>query len=248
MAHGRTGLVLILAVETATEQMACALGDREGVIASVQVTGGRRHVETLAPAIEFMCQQAHVRIEDVVVVAADVGPGLFSGLRVGVATAKALAQALRVPTVGVVSLDLLAFHARFSSRLIVSAIDARRGEIFNAFYRQVPGGAQRISPYRLDKPGDLTAELVATGEDYLLVGDAVLRYPELLDDVKGGESGGAGHRHPSVGALVELAHARAVREDFVPARELVPFYMRRSDAEINWDAAAARSRRETAAS
>ena len=240
--------MLILAVETATEQMACALGDREGVIASVQVTGGRRHVETLAPAIAFMCEQTHVRVEDVAVIAADVGPGLFSGLRVGVSTAKALAQALRVPTVGVASLDLLAFNARFSNRLIVAAIDARRGEVFNAFYRQVPGGAQRISPYRLDKPADLTAELVATGEECLVVGDAVRRYPEILDDVKGGESGGATHRHPSVAALVELAHARAVREEFVPARELVPLYMRRSDAEINWDTSAARSRRETAAS
>ena len=247
MGRRRSAPVLILAVETATEQMACALGDRAGVIASAQVTGGRRHVETLAPAIQFLCEQARVRLDDVAVIAADVGPGLFSGLRVGVSTAKALAQALRVPTVGVSSLDLLAFGARFSNRLVVAAIDARRGEIFNAFYRHVPGGAQRVSPYRLDKPADLTAELVATGEECLLVGDAVARYPEILDDVKGGESGGAGHRHPSVAALVELAHARAEREEFVPARELAPLYMRRSEAEINWEAAAARSRRDTAA-
>ena len=73
-------------------------------------------------------------------VAVDLGPGLFTGLRVGIATAKAIAQALRVPMIGVSSLDLLAFPARFSHRLIAAVIDARRGEVFSA---PVPPGARR---------------------------------------------------------------------------------------------------------
>ena len=70
---------------------------------------GRRHVETLVPAIEFMCRQATIDLSEISAIAVDVGPGLFSGLRVGVAAAKALSQALRIPTIGISSLDLLAF-------------------------------------------------------------------------------------------------------------------------------------------
>lgn len=232
-------IVLILGIETASAAMGCALGSHEGVLAAVHLSGGRRHVETLVPAIEFMCRQSGVKLSDVACIAADIGPGPFSGLRVGVATAKALGQALRVPTVGVPSLDLLAFPLRFTSRLIVATLDARRGEVFHAFYRQVPGGVQRLSPYQLDTPDDLAAELLARGEDCLLVGDGALRYPEVLCAAAHCETTGPLHAQPSAGALVELAHARALREEFEPAAELLPLYIRRSDAEINWDIAIA---------
>jgi len=226
--------VLILGIETATMAVGCAIGGHEGILASFHAARGRRHVETLAPAIEFTCRQARIELSEISVVAVDIGPGLFSGLRVGVATAKALAQALRVPVIGVSSLDLLAFPVRFSTRLIVPTIDARRGEVFYAFYRHVPGGAQRLSPYQLGSPADLASELQATGEDCLVVGDGALRYPEILTEVARCEAGDRASAYPSAASLVELAHPRALREEFVPASELAPMYLRKSDAEINW--------------
>jgi tRNA threonylcarbamoyladenosine biosynthesis protein TsaB len=229
--------VLILGLETATLQVGCAIGGHEGVLASFHSAKGRRHVETLMPAVEFMCEHARIDLGEISVVAVDVGPGLFSGLRVGVAAAKALAQALRVPTIGISSLDLLAFPVRYTNRLIVPAIDARRGELFYAFYRQVPGGAQRLSPYQIGSPEDLASELLALGEDCLVVGDGALRYPEILTEVSRCEAGDATSAFPSAASLVELAHPKALREEFVPPWELEPLYLRKSDAEINWDAA-----------
>jgi tRNA threonylcarbamoyladenosine biosynthesis protein TsaB len=231
--------MLILGIETATVQVGCAIGGHEGVLASFHVAHKRRHVESLVPAIRFMCDQAGIDLAEIAVVAVDVGPGLFSGLRVGVAAAKALGHALRVPTIGVPSLDLLAFPVRYSSRLIVPAIDARRGELFYALYRQVPGGAQRLSPYQLGSPDDLASELLARNEDCLVVGDGALRYQEILTGVSGCEAGDATSAYPSAAALVELAHPRALREEFVPPWELQPLYLRKSDAEINWSAAQA---------
>ena len=136
--------MIVLGIETATQQAGCALGGVEGVLASFHVSRGRRHAETLVPAVQFTCRQAQVRLSEVSVVAVDVGPGLFTGLRVGVATAKALAQGLRVPMIGLSSLDLLAFGVRHTDRLIAAVVDARRGEVFSAFYRSVPGGVQRL--------------------------------------------------------------------------------------------------------
>jgi tRNA threonylcarbamoyladenosine biosynthesis protein TsaB len=226
--------MLILGIETATIQAGCAIGGHEGVLAMAQSAKGRRHAETLAPAIQFICQQADITLDEISVVAVDIGPGLFTGLRVGVATAKALAHAIGVPMIGVASLDLLAFPLRFSPKLVVAAIDARRGELYYSFYRQVPGGIQRLGDHRIATPDDLASELSASSEEILLVGDGAHRYQETFANMDKVELADSGLNHPSASSLVHLAHARALREQFERAAEIDPIYLRKPDAEINW--------------
>lgn len=226
--------MLILGIETATVQAGCAIGGHEGVLASAHSAKGKRHAENLTPAIEFICQQAQIELSEIGLVAVDIGPGLFTGLRVGVATAKAVAFALRVPMIGASSLDLLAFPVRFSPRLIVASIDARRNELYYAFYRQVPGGVQRISEPAVGSADDLASELLAIGEEVLLVGDGAHRYREAFDGLAKVEIVDPGNSYPSAASLVQLAHARALREDFQQIDSIQPVYLRRPDAEINW--------------
>ncbi len=136
--------------------------------------------------------------------------------------------------IGVSSLDLVAFPVRFTNRLIVAAIDARRGELFYGFYRQVPGGIQRLSDHQIGSPDDLASELLATGEDCLLVGDGALRYREVFEGLNKVDMGDEEFAYPSATSLVMLAHAQALREQFVKPWELQPLYLRKPDAEINW--------------
>jgi tRNA threonylcarbamoyladenosine biosynthesis protein TsaB len=218
----------------------CALGDHEGVLGSFTAARGRRHAETLAPAIEFVCAQARVRLHDVGAIAVDVGPGLFTGLRVGIATAKALAFGLRVPVVGFSSLDLLAHPHRGSHRLIVAVLDARRGEVFTASYRQVPGGVQRVTDYRVCAPEALAAELQADRQEALVVGDGAQRYAAAFDGVDHVELGSAGCKYPSPADLVELARPRVLREEFVSPGELRAMYLRKPDADEAWASALGR--------
>ena len=226
--------MLILGIDTATSQVSVAVGGHEGVLAATQSTRAKRHAETLTPAIRFVCEQARVELREISVVAVDLGPGLFTGLRVGIATAKAMAHALRVPMIGVSSVDLVAFPVRYSSRLIVAAVDARRGELFAAFYRQVPGGIQRLGDPAVLTPEDLASELIATGEDCLLVGDGAQRYQEVFEGMNKVELAGIELSSPSATSLVMLAHAQALREQFVKPWDLQPLYLRKPDAEINW--------------
>jgi len=227
--------VIILGIDTATDQVGVALGGVEGVLAEFRVARGRRHAETLAPAVDFVCRQAGIELSDVSVVAVDVGPGLFTGLRVGLAAAKAIASALRTPMIGLPSLDLLAFPLRHTARTVVPVVDARRSEVFTTTYRTVPGGLQRLAPYRLCSPTDLLAELQATDEEHVLAGDGALRYAEVFSGDSRIELATVGYAYPSAAALVELSQPRALREDFVQPWEVQPLYLRRPDAEINWD-------------
>jgi tRNA threonylcarbamoyladenosine biosynthesis protein TsaB len=226
--------VIILGIETSTEQVGCAIGGQEGVLAAFQAARGRRHAETITPAIEFVCAQAQIELTRVSTVAVGLGPGLFTGLRVGIATGKAIALALRVPMVGIPSLDLLAYAVRQSPKLIVPVIDAKRGEVFSALYRHVPGGVQRLSGFDVMSPDDLASDLVARGEECLLVGDGAARYAEVFADNDQIELGTAGTAYPSPTSLVELAHPRALREEFVQPSEIEPLYVRSADARINW--------------
>jgi tRNA threonylcarbamoyladenosine biosynthesis protein TsaB len=229
--------MLLLAIDTATSQVSVALGDGGRVLGEVSLHGGRRHAEQVAPAIQYLCAELDVSLSHLAAIAVDVGPGLFTGLRVGVTTAKVMAQALRIPVVGIVSLDLVAYRLRHADRMVVAVLDARRREVFCATYRPVPGGVQRMSEYEVRPPAELIADLEAGSDELLLAGDGIDVAREAFAAIDHAELAGPAHAAPSVAALVELATARVEREEFDQPGSLRPFYLRSSDAEINWDTA-----------
>lgn len=224
--------MLILGIETATAQVSVAVGGHEGVIGLFEVARGRRHAEILAPAIEFTLRQAEIGLDEISVIAVDTGPGLFTGMRVGLASAKALAQALRIPMIGISSLDLLAFPQRHTDRVVVPVIDARKGEVFWAMYRQVPGGLQQVAAPTVGPVEELVADLLARSQEALCVGDGAHRYRDEI--IEGYHCEIGEEMYPSAAPLVKLAHARALREDWVSPREITATYLRAPDAQINW--------------
>jgi len=226
--------VLILGIETATDQVGVALGHHAGVLGAFEISRPRQHAELLAPMIEQLCRQCDVAVAELGVIAVDVGPGLFTGMRVGLATAKAMAQALRIPVIGLSSLDLLAYPLRHAHGEIASVIDARRGELYFAFYRPVPGGVQRCSEPMVGTYDDLLAEVIAAPTPPLLVGDGARVHAARLREAGRCDLADEAMQYPSASALVQLAHAKALREDWVNPWELAPLYLRAPDAQINW--------------
>lgn len=227
--------MLVLALETSTPQTGVALGSEQGVLASATVAWARGHQEVVAPAVEHILGWAEVDLGQVAGVAVGLGPGLFTGLRVGVATARGLAQVLGLPMVGIGSLDVLAFGVRHTRSRIGAVIDGRRGEVFFAFYRPVPGGVARESGFAVGPPSHLAAELAVSREDTLLVGDGALLYRrELESSGTPLEFSSISRAFPQAVSLLELAVPRFQREETSRPDDLVPLYVRRSDAEINW--------------
>lgn len=224
--------MLLLAIETSTARSSVALVDRDRVLATATLGLGRRHGEFVAPAITFCLAQAGRRVEDVTGVAVGLGPGLYTGLRVGVVTASVFAAARDLPCVGLTCTDVLAFRARHTRRLVCVAIDARRGEVYSALYRATPGGSQCVRALEVGAPERLAEELRATGEDALVVGDATERHGDVLAPA-------AALAGPELGRLVAsdlgtLARDRFLREATVRASELEPVYLREADAQIGW--------------
>ncbi|MFA9429657.1 tRNA (adenosine(37)-N6)-threonylcarbamoyltransferase complex dimerization subunit type 1 TsaB [Egicoccus sp. AB-alg2] len=226
--------VLVLGLETSTGQSSVALVGNDGVVASASLGVARRHGEFLAPAIRFCLTQAGVDVERVTGVAVGLGPGLYTGLRVGIATAQAFAAARDLPVVGLSGLDVIAFQARHVRRLICAVIDARRGELFWALYRAVPGGVQRQTELRVGTPPQLAAELEAAGEDCLVIGDGLARARDDLRRV-GVDASDLFDASPDAAHLAELAVPRFEREETTRPTDLLPIYLRQADAKIGWE-------------
>jgi tRNA threonylcarbamoyladenosine biosynthesis protein TsaB len=227
--------VIVLGIDTSSNHASVALGTETGILGATQFTGPHKQ-DPLVPAIEQLLDWTGVRLPQVGGIAVGLGPGLYTGLRVGVEVGKSLAQVLYLPIVGISSLDILAFGAHTTRRLIGAVLDARRGEVFFAFYRSVPGGVMRLGDHRVGRPEALAAEFVAMSEDVLLVGNGAILYRQELEE--------AGPRvafapvalsTPLASSLVEVAGPRFIREETDRPTDVMPIYLRKTDAEIAWD-------------
>ena len=222
----------IVAVETATGVTSVALGDGRNVEASAARADRRGHVGFLVPALEFCFAQAGWRPQEIDVVAVDVGPGRFGGIRGGLATAQALAGAVGVPLAPVCSLDAVAFAAATGHRRVWAVVDARRGEVAVAPYRPVPGGVVRDGPPELVTAEGFRGLLESDPAQKLVVGDWAVLPEGMLLGIHGVRTGGP--RHPSAAAVMEVARGMAERGSFPHPDEVRPFYLREPDVRINW--------------
>jgi tRNA threonylcarbamoyladenosine biosynthesis protein TsaB len=191
------------------------------------------HNQRLLPGIDRILTDADWTLEDLDAMAVSLGPGSFTGLRIGLSVAKGLAWATGKPLAGVPTLDALAANVPLAPYPIYPVLDARKGEIYTALYRmgnkQVPA---RLTPYMTIKPEKL-ANLIS--EETVLVGDALLRYGEYLT----GKLGDRLHQVPphlnvvyasSVAWLAWQKLRRGMHEDI---SSCTPLYVRPSEAELN---------------
>jgi tRNA threonylcarbamoyladenosine biosynthesis protein TsaB len=228
--------MIVVGIETSTPQVSVAIGTEREILGRIQVAGRARQ-ESVTPALEQLLRWTGTDLGQVAGFAVGIGPGLFTGLRVGVETAKTLAQATHAMILGFTSLDTLAYAVRFTTRTILAVVDARRGEVFSATYGPVPGGVIRESAPTVSTPDHLAADLAASPRDVLAVGDGAILYRDVLQEQHGGrlEFASAAVAHPDAASLVELAVPRFLREEHDELYDVVPLYLRKSDAEIAWD-------------
>lgn len=218
--------MLVLAIESATDLVGAAIGDDHGVVAEAVTLGRRRHAECLVPIVRHVLSQAGVTLHQLAVIAVDIGPGLFTGLRVGVATANGLAAGLGCPVIGVQSVDVL---AESTSGSVLSVVDARRGQVFAASYHDgVP-----VEPAALLDPVDVAALVTATPT--VAVGDGAARYRQILEAVPGVVVGGPASRHPRPASLEQVARRRVAADASAAGLgPVLPTYLRHADVRVGW--------------
>ncbi|MFF4956594.1 tRNA (adenosine(37)-N6)-threonylcarbamoyltransferase complex dimerization subunit type 1 TsaB [Streptomyces sp. NPDC001222] len=207
--------MLLLALDTATPAVTVALHDGTSVVASSTQVDARRHGELLLPAVDRVLAEADTRLDAVTGVVVGVGPGPYTGLRVGLMTADTFGLALGVPVYGVCTLDGLAYASDLEVPFVV-ATDARRKEVYWARY---DNARTRVTDPSVDRPADIAEQVAGLPA----VGAGALLYPDAFPQAHEPE-------HVSAAALASLAAERlAAGEELVAPR---PLYLRRPDAQV----------------
>lgn len=223
----------LLAIETATPGASVALVEDRTTLAAASRIDRIGHATFLVPAIDFCFDQVGWNPSDLDAVVVDVGPGLYTGIRVGLSTAQGIAAAFGIPVIPAVSVDAVALEARTGHRMIWAVVDVRRGEFAVGRYRPVPGGVVKEGVAELAKPDVLRAMLDSTPDQSLVVGD-VSSLPEGLfrglHRVKTGKP-----RYPYAVALAEIGHAKYEKNEYPAPDDIRPMYLREPDVTINWE-------------
>lgn len=223
----------LLAIETSTPGSSVAVVEDRRTLAAASRIDRVGHAGFLVPAIDFCFDQVGWSPIDLDAVVVDVGPGLYTGIRVGLATAQGLAAAFGIPLIPAISVDALALEAKTGHRMIWTVIDVRRGEYAVARYRPVPGGVVRESATELMDSEELKAALLSTRDDSLVVGDSA-EFPEGffrgMHHVKTGRP-----RYPYAVALADIGAGKYERDEYPSPEDVRPLYLREPDVTINWE-------------
>jgi tRNA threonylcarbamoyladenosine biosynthesis protein TsaB len=222
----------ILAIETATPASSVALGTDDALLAMSLQVDRRGHVGFLVKAMDYCFQQVGWTPRELDAVVVDVGPGLFTGIRAGLATAQGVAAATGAQLLGLSSLDALAFRASTGRRIIWPVIDVRRNEVATAPYRPVPGGVIKDGAPEVVSAKGFAGLLDSTADDTLVVGDHQALPEGTLRGMHRVKVGRP--RWPSADVLLELAVARMAKGDLPAPDDVRPVYLREPDVTINW--------------
>jgi len=220
----------LLAVESATLSGGVALLDDDRLLGEITLNIALTHSERLMSAVDRLLADCGLAPADLDGLAVSVGPGSFTGLRVGLATVKALAMALDLPVAPVPTLDALASRLPFADGPVCPILDARKGEVYLSLYRWGGGGMGREWDYLALAPEAAAARLEPP---VILLGDGVEACRPWLKRLgAGARVAPAAQRLPSAAAVAGLGREVLAAGGGVSAEALAPLYLRPSEAEL----------------
>jgi tRNA threonylcarbamoyl adenosine modification protein YeaZ len=221
--------VKILGIDTTTSRLCLGLYvDGKFYEYSLQV--GRRLSELLVPTIARVVYALGLKIADIDYFACGLGPGSFTGMRIGLATIKGLSVVKNKPVIGISTLDILAKNAQVKDRLIVTALDARRSLIYCSAYKYEQGNLKHKSGYLLLSLDELVKRFPAKA---VILGDAVALYGDaLLTRIKNATVLDKDYWNPQAHNLIELALAKIKAKQFSSVLTIKPIYLYSKECQI----------------
>ncbi len=223
----------VLGIDTCSNAATAAIVDEQKLVAQTVINMGKTHSQIMMPQIEAMLNATGIDPHQIDAYAAAVGPGSFTGVRIGVATAKGLAQAVDKPCVAVSTLEALAYSSKFFDGIVCPILDARREQVYNALFDCKSGEMTRLTEDRALALADLLEELKNFGQKVIFMGDGVFVFEDEIRKVLRNRAFFA----PKTtvmnlgGAVAEIGLEKLKSGDTVTYSDLVPSYVRLSQAE-----------------
>ncbi|HEX2926185.1 MAG TPA: tRNA (adenosine(37)-N6)-threonylcarbamoyltransferase complex dimerization subunit type 1 TsaB [Ruminiclostridium sp.] len=223
----------ILALDTSTNVATAAILEDDIIIGEYSCNKGKTHSQRLMPMIQNLLEAVGLKASDMDAFAASIGPGSFTGLRIGVTTVKAMAFAAQKPVISVYTLDALAYNLAASKAIICPVIDARNDQVFTAVYKFSGDKLERLTDYLGIHINELADILAAMEGDIVFLGDAALMHKAFFVEKLGNRvylapPNTALARASSVAVLAKQSFEEGPQEN---CYDMKPFYLRKSQAE-----------------
>ena len=222
----------ILALESTGPHASVALTDENGNIEEIVNPGRLNHLETMIPMVDQLIKKCGLQLSDVTAVAASRGPGSFTGIRIGVTTARTLAQALGIETIGVPTLNAFCYNKRDFDGLICPVFDARRNQVYAGAFRWTDGQIETVTEpgaYMID---EFLESLKGIGGQHMFFGDGIKVYGERIFEAEPSAVLAPEpvrlQRASSVAAMALDIYNREGTQSY---GSLLPLYMRKAEAE-----------------
>lgn len=229
--------MIILSIDSSTPVAGVAVADGEQLLGEIFLNTKNTHLEKLLPLIQQLLQDLELSVEDLDAVAVTQGPGSFTGLRIGMATAKGLVQGADKKLIAVPTLDCLARNLLHYPGVICPILNAQKKQVYTALYR---GGQQleRLSDYQAIGVEQLAQQLLQLEEDVWFLGDGVAAFADVLAQRLGSQCHFAegNIRLSRAGSLAMLAAERAECGQFDDLFQTELLYIRKPEAEVQWEA------------
>jgi tRNA threonylcarbamoyladenosine biosynthesis protein TsaB len=224
--------MLTLAFDTSSKTAAVALLQDDVILYDTIINVGLNHSEVLLTAIDQACLQARIKIVEIDLFACTIGPGSFTGLRIGVSTLKGLMLATGKPAVGISSLAALALNVSKSSKIICSVMDAGRGQVYIAYYRYNENGL--IDQMGTEKAVDPREIIQNPEQEIIFVGDGAIKYADILSNTKTKEINIASalQQYIRASSVGFLGREKYDRNELLNAETFVPVYLRSADDHL----------------
>ena len=221
--------MLIFGIDTCCMAATAALMEDERLLGQIVIDHKKTHSQKMMPQIEFLFEQTELDVSEVDFFAAAVGPGSFTGVRIGVATVKAMAQAFKKPCIAVSTLYALANNVSLFDGLVCPILDARRGQVYNAVFEN----NKRLCDDRAIALDELLEELSKIGKPVIFCGDAISVYREEIKEKLGDLANFAQPMQSMnlAASVAELGKQMALKGETVTYTDLKPEYIRLSQAE-----------------
>lgn len=220
----------ILALDSSAVSASVALSDDDKILSSDFINAGITHSQSLMPMVESVLKRAQTDISEIDLFAVTNGPGSFTGVRIGVSTIKGLAFPLAKKCIGVSTLELIAMNLEERDCIVLSAMDARRAQIYTATFRIKSGKVQRLTPDEAVAAQSVAQRVNSYGEEVFVSGDgAALAYDILKNDCPKLILPEEKYIYQNAEKLCRLAYAHSSEAQCGAA--LIPRYLRLSQAE-----------------
>ena len=230
--------MIILSIDSSTPVAGIAVSDGMQLLGEITLNTKNTHSEKLMPLVKHLLDELTLSVNDLDAIAVTQGPGSFTGLRIGMATAKGLAQGAGKKLIAVPTLDCLAQNLLHYPGIICPIMNAQKKQVYTAIYRSGRDKLERLSDYQAIAVEQLAAQLKELKEDVWFVGDGVAAFADVFQELLGDACRFAdGHNIlPRAGALAMLAAERASEERFDDLYQAELIYIRKSEAEVQWEA------------